>query len=234
MEFFTKKDALSLISDKAAKQLPDDLLLYKEGSEIFRASWSADGKQYRLLDTQGEPTLEINGVRMHLSEIKPSVDMLKRAKLARVGKESNVLDVCMGLGYSALAAVKLGAKQVTTIEIDANVVKLANMVNEIEKNDKITLVNDDAFFAIKSLGDEEFDAILFDPPRFTFAGELYSLEFYKELHRVLKHKSSMFHYCGNPNKPTAFLKGVKQRLTQAGFAKLKANEDAQGFYAYKV
>lgn len=233
MKFFTKKEALDVISDRAAKQLPDDLLLYKDGSELFRASWSADGKQYRLLDTQGEPTLEINGVRMHLSEIKPTVDMLKRAKLAHVTKESNVLDVCMGLGYSALSAVKLGAKHVTTIELDPNVVKLANMVNEVEKNEKITVINEDAFYALKDLKDESYDAILFDPPRFTFAGELYSLEFYKELYRVLKHKSSMFHYCGNPNKPTAFLKGVKQRLTQAGFTRLKANEDAQGFYCFK-
>lgn len=233
MEFITKKEALSIISEREAKQLPEDLLLYKEGKELFRASWSADGKQYRLLDTQGEPTLEINGVRMHLSEIKPSIDMRKRAKLARVGKNNNILDVCTGLGYASLAALSLGAAHVTTIELDSNVVKLANMVNAIDKNEKITLINDDAFYALKDLKSEEYDAVLFDPPRFTFAGELYSLEFYQELFRVLKHKSCMFHYAGNPNKPTAFLKGVKQRLTQAGFTRLKQNEEAQGFFCYK-
>jgi predicted methyltransferase len=71
-----------------------------------------------------------------------------------------------------------------------------------------------------------------DPPRFSFAGELYSLEFYKELFRILKTNGRIFHYLGNPKKNT-LKKGVKRRLEEAGFEKLNWIENCKGFTAQK-
>ena len=62
--------------------------------------------------------------------------------------------------------------------------------------------------------------MLHDPPRFGIAGELYSLEFYEQLARVLKKKGRLFHYTGTPNKLTSgrdVPNEVAKRLQRAGF-----------------
>ena len=75
-----------------------------------------------------------------------------------------------------------------------------------------------------------------DPPRFSGStGDLYSLEFYKELHRVLKPRGLLFHYTGEPRRRGApsILKGIRERLEKAGFRVLYYDEDAQGYVAAK-
>jgi hypothetical protein len=39
---------------------------------------------------------------------------------------------------------------------------------------------------VETFPDASFDRILHDPPTFTLAGDLYSLEFYSQLSRLLK------------------------------------------------
>lgn len=214
---------------------PDsELVLIEEKGTVFKAAWFLGGKQLRLLHVQEEPVLEINGVRMHQAKVKPSIDFRNRAKLAGVEARSCVLDVCTGLGYSALAALNAGAQKVVTIEIDSNVLKLARLVNKIQKYERIIVINKDAFKALQNLQSQQFDAVMLDPPRFSFAGELYSFKFYKEIFRVLKFGKRMFCYTGTPMKTTAFLKGVKNRLAQAGFKNLKWSNESQGFTCIKL
>ena len=106
---------------------------------------------------------------------------------------------------------------------------------ELFSNQKIEIVEGDAFEEIKKFPEASLDAVLHDPPRFSFAGELYSLAFYRELFRVLKRGGRLFHYTGTPGERTgkSFLKGVKQRLAEAGFQKIVWREDALGFTAEK-
>ncbi|MFH0973182.1 MAG: methyltransferase domain-containing protein, partial [Candidatus Micrarchaeota archaeon] len=127
---------------------------------------------------------------------------------------------------------------VTTIEIDPEVLRLAKQNSfsaELFTNPKIEIVRGDAFEEIKKFGAASFDAVLHDPPRFSFAGELYSLKFYEQLFRVLTPNDRLFHYAGTPNERTGkrFLKGVKQRLAAAGFSEIVWRENALAFTAVK-
>ena len=63
--------------------------------------------------------------------------------------------------------------------------------------------------------------ILHDPPRFGFAGELYSQAFYAQLARVLRRGGHLFHYTGMPNRLTSgrdVPREVCKRLEKAGFS----------------
>ena len=65
----------------------------------------------------------------------------------------------------------------------------------------------------------EFDAIVHDPPRFSLAGELYSLKFYRRLNKALRLGGRLVHYVGQPGvvKGRAIWRGVMRRLREAGF-----------------
>lgn len=189
---------------------------------------------YKLVDG----TIEIDGVRMHQTKnISPLQDAKNMAALLRLQPGEKVLDVCTGLGYTSIAEVQAGAF-VTTIEADDEVLKLARQNPASAKlfgNKKIKLVVADANDAVTSFPDNSFDAVLHDPPRFSFAGELYSLAFYQQLFRVLKAGGRLFHYTGRPGEKSgkSFTKGVKQRLQEAGFADARWMEREQGFFAFK-
>jgi len=76
---------------------------------------------------------------------------------------------------------------------------------------------------------------LHDPPRFSLAGELYSLAFYQKLFRVLRHGGKLFHYTGKPGAHSGknMAKGFKQRLVEAGFVGVRWDEGLQGFLCRK-
>lgn len=83
----------------------------------------ADG-YYKLVPTDTVPTLEINGIKMHRSkDIDPLVDALLKTKLV-VKPGDHVLDTCGGLGYSAVFALKAGAKRVVSTEKSRPVIQI--------------------------------------------------------------------------------------------------------------
>lgn len=189
---------------------------------------------YRLVDG----TIEIDGVRMHQTVRKtPVQDSQDKVVALGVVSGSRVLDVCTGLGYSAIASARRGAK-VTTLELDDNVLGLAKTNKdsaELFSNPNITIKIGDAFESIDDFGDGSFDFVLHDPPRFSLAGELYSLAFYRKLFRVLRRGGRMFHYTGNPgiNSGKKMTKGFKQRLVEAGFVGVRWEGGLQGFLCRK-
>jgi len=196
-------------------------------------------KFYKLVPTSTWPTLEISGIHMHrIKEVDPKTD--SELKIKALGKiYGEILDVCTGLGYTAIiAARRKRVKKVITIEIDENVIKIARQ-NEFSKelfeNPKIELIIGDAFEVIRKFEDESFDFIIHDPPRFSLAPELYSQEFYIQLFRVLKKRGRMFHYTGEPGKLSGknFVKGIVKRLLLAGFRKVVKVREAKGVVAFK-
>lgn len=201
------------------------------GTKFFR-----EGKFYQLRPELG--TFEINGVRMHQTARKtPFEDAEDKVRVLGVRKGDKVLDVCTGLGYSAIACMRKGA-EVATLEVDENVLQLAKenpASTALFSNPKIKVVVGDAKETIKLFGEAEFDKVLHDPPRFSFAGELYSLAFYRELFRVLRKGGALFHYTGKPGERTgkSFTAGVARRLQEAGFTSVKWQEKEQGFTASK-
>ena len=197
-------------------------------------------KFYKLVPTKTWPTLEISGIHMHrIREVDPKTDT--ELKIKSLGKiYGRVLDVCIGLGYTAiLLARKRSVEKVVSIEKDENVINIARQnefSRELFENPKIELIIWDAFEVVRNFESEAFNFIIHDPPRFSLAPELYSQEFYNQLYRVLKKNGKMFHYVGEPGKFSGknFLQGITRRLLLAGFKKILKVREAKGLVAYKL
>ncbi|MCG3224425.1 MAG: SAM-dependent methyltransferase [Candidatus Heimdallarchaeota archaeon] len=197
---------------------------------------------YKLEPIKGTvPTIEIDGIRMHRTKhMTPLEDAERKIKYVAVKSSDIVLDICTGLGYTAIQASKRRA-EVTTIEKDSNVLEIAGfnpysreLFDGIEQG-KIRLLNENAADSVKKFDNDSFSVILHDPPRFSFAGELYSEEFYEELYRIIKPKGRLLHYVGNPGskyRGKDFVKGVQNRLNAVGF-KTKKTPDGESVLGYK-
>ncbi len=184
------------------------------------------GHFYQLVELSDKTTtFAIDGVRMHrVKGMNPLEDAKRKIKALGVKKGEKVLDICTGLGYSAIEAKKSGAK-VKSIEKDENVLILAEE-NPLSKElfSGIDVEIGDAFEIVDEFEENEFDRILLDPPTFKFAPKLYSLEFYKKLKRVMKDGGKLLHYTGEPGsrfRKKSLKKGVMGRLGEAGFKKMK-------------
>ncbi|MHA1551861.1 MAG: methyltransferase domain-containing protein [Candidatus Heimdallarchaeaceae archaeon] len=197
---------------------------------------------YKLEPIKGTvPTIEIDGIRMHRTKhMTPIEDAERKIEYVKIKSSDIVLDICTGLGYTAIQAMRKNA-DVITIEKDPNVLEIAGfnpysreLFDGIEQG-KIKLINENATDSVKKFDDDSFSVILHDPPRFSFAGELYSEKFYEELYRILKPKGRLLHYVGNPGskyRGKDFVKGVQDRLNSVGF-KTKKTPDGESVLGYK-
>ena len=218
-----------------------------DGENLTPIEVRADG-YYKLVPTSSAPTLEINGIKMHRSkDIDPLEDArLKTGLVVRPG--NNVLDTCGGLGYSALFAVKAGAKQVISTEKSHSVMRIrqqnpwlhprAGTWQTPEALERIRLTHADINGFIETLPGDSFDAVIHDPPRFCSAtGDLYGKVFYGQLFRVMRTGARLFHYTGSPKKiknQDRFVRNAMKRLESAGFGKVSFNDHLQGIYAEKA
>lgn len=179
---------------------------------------------YKLRPTPDWPTVTIGSVPMHrVGSVFPKRDTENKIRMLQ--PRGIVLDTCMGLGYTAIAAART-SRQVHTFEIDANVYFIAG-INPISqslfKNEKIKIYRADVGKYIHCLKSNYFDAIIHDPPTFTIAPHLYSGGFYSELHRVLKRRGKMFHYTPwyGSKRGLNFPLAIRRKLKEAGFAVLR-------------
>jgi predicted methyltransferase len=183
------------------------------------------------------PTLEIDGIHMHkIVGTTPWEDARKKVLLARIKAGQKVLDTCMGLGYTAIHSALVGA-EVTTVEIDPNVIELAsyNPWSRGLDSPRIQIILGDVCELVKEFQEESFDRIIHDPPRFSGkTGALYGREFYAQLHRVLKEGGVLFHYVGSPRKFSGvdLIKSVARRLKEVGF-QTEMHRRAEAVLAFK-
>lgn len=195
-------------------------------------------RYYKLRPTVSAPTLEIDGIQMHRTKnVDPWEDSRRKAAHA-VRKGDTILDTCGGLGYTAIWAVKLGAKKVISMEVNPSVLKIRNMspYAKLLTDERIEAVNSSVLERIEFFPRNSFDSIIHDPPRFSLAGELYGNEFYRRMNRVLKLRGRLFHYTGDPfskGRGRKFIAGVMARLKAAGFKVVNKPEDL-GVFAVKV
>jgi predicted methyltransferase len=193
---------------------------------------------YKLVPTAGSPLLEISGVKMHISKgTDPFTSASEMAQQA-VRKGDKVLDCCSGLGYAAIAAHRLGASEVLSIELSREVMGLRaqNPWSYDLGKEVIVLCQGSSFELIDTMPATSFDSVIHDPPRFSLAGELYSEEFYGQIFRVLRRDGRLFHYTGNPNvvkKGSSFVDGVIRRLKAVGFRHVEKVEHLMGVRAQK-
>ncbi|MBI2581281.1 hypothetical protein HYV85_05765 [Candidatus Woesearchaeota archaeon] len=194
---------------------------------------------YKLLPTRDAPTAEISGIRMHrVQERSPWQDT--EDKIGCVEPLSGmVLDTCCGLGYTAIAAAaSKKVERVYTFERDRGMILLADYnpwSQPLFSYVKIKLAIDDISSAIKYFDAGFFSAIIHDPPRLQLSPELYSLEFYRQLFRVLKRGGRLYHYTGSPGEKRGINipKGVVRRLKEAGFQNAAEKKDVLGVVAVK-
>lgn len=217
-----------------------DIVVAGPDGVVGRAEvWS--GKRFYKLAyvPPGEATIELDGIHMHrVSGTTPLRDAAVKVRLV-VRRGGRVLDVCTGLGYTAVASARRGAGLVYTVEIDEDVLTLG-MLNPRSwglADPRIRLIRGDALEVLPELGSEAFDTVIHDPPRFT--GEtspLYSLELYQEFYRVLRRGGRLFHYTGEPGRLRGMnLPGrVASLLREAGFRVLGYKREALGIIAVKA
>lgn len=197
------------------------------------------------LKEQGAPTIILGGFTMHRlsgDDMNPFEDTLNKVQAANIRRGSRVLDTCMGLGYTAIGAARETGEQgnVITIEYDdASVEMCAHNPWSQELFDKslpIVIQRGDTCELAKSFEDASFDHIIHDPPaRALCRTDLYGLDFYKELHRVLASQGTLLHYIGNPSSKESgrLYAGVMARLTDAGFHRVTKIDRAFGVVATK-
>jgi len=194
-------------------------------------------RAYSLLPTPGAPTMLVSGVPMHrIKGTDPYRDT--RQKIRAVSPlRGRVLDICTGLGYTAIEAAKT-AEEVVTIELDPTALEVARLnpwSRPLFDNPRIRQIVGDAFDEVQALEPESFACIIHDPPMLSLAGDLYSGEFYRRLWRLLERRGRMFHYVGDPDSRSGrnITRGVVRRLQEAGFRKVVRRPRAFGLVAYK-
>jgi len=217
-------DGNELRIDQLQKIREDERTIYVLLDNSLEAAEIRAGHYYKLVRTSRghAPTLEIDGIHMHrVKDAFPEIDAEAKVRLAGSLRDKQVLDTCMGLGYTAIAALRMGARRVVTVERDENVYELAriNPWSRPLKSEKAVTVILDVREFLSETGEEVFDIIIHDPPRFSLAGELYSTEFYRELCRVLGPGGRIVHYVGSPGRLRAkrIHAGVMRRMREAGF-----------------
>ena len=140
------------------------------------------------MPTAGAPTMLVAGFPMHrIKDTDPWRD--SEAKIAAAAPVvGDVLDTTTGLGYTAILAARTAAS-VVTVEIDPAGLEIARQnpwSRELFEDPKIRQIVGDVYEEIKELPTGTFRRVLHDPPTFSLAGELYSRDFYRQVHRVLR------------------------------------------------
>jgi uncharacterized protein len=212
--------------EKALKH-ENTCFMVKEHSLLKVHFFSEDtNKFYKLVPTADAPTAEMSGIRMHATKTMTPMEDTQKKLEAIDGVSGNVLDTCMGLGYTAIESSKK-ADIVFTCEKDRNMYDLAKLnpwSRELFNNKKISIINASSFEQIKNFKPSMFDVVIHDPPRLSLAAELYSPEFYREVFRVLRKEGKFYHYTGSPgskNRGMDLPQSTSIKLKNAGFKDVK-------------
>jgi uncharacterized protein len=210
-----------------------------KGEEAIRIQFFSEvtGRSLSLYPTRGAPTMLVSGLPMHrIKDTDPHQDTLEKVRAIKpvVG---HLLDTTTGLGYTAIEAAKT-ASEVITLELDPAALEVARnnpWSQALFSDPKIRQKIGDSFELIEEFEDGSFTRIIHDPPVFSLAGDLYSGEFYKELHRVMRSSGRLFHYVGDPESKSGrnVTAGVMRRLVQAGFRDVRKAPRAFGVVALK-
>lgn len=217
-----------------------DTACYEVGAgliEKIQAFSEAFNRFYSLMPTRGAPTMLISGVLMHrIRDVDPHQDTLRKVRAVSPIRGS-VLDVCTGLGYTAIEAART-ADLVVTIELDPTALEITRCnpwSRALFESPRIEQILGDAYDVVQGLDTASFARIIHDPPTFSLAGDLYSTAFYGQLYRVLAPRGRMFHYIGDLESRSGrnIARGASRRLQEAGFDRVASRPEAFGLVAYK-
>jgi predicted methyltransferase len=215
-------------------------ILYYDGA-TWRVAEVRGRHYYKLVPTSpgAPPTLEIDGIHMHrVSGTDPWRDAVSKVSAARVRRGHRVLDICTGLGYTAIASLRRGARLVHTVEVDENVLWLAerNPWSRGLASDRVAVILGDASEVVWLLPEAHYDRVIHDPPRFTSrTSSLYTLDFYRRLYELLRPGGVIYHYTGEPGRVHGrrLPERVSSLLRQAGFEAVRWDPRSLGLTARK-
>ena len=235
---FTEQESLDWQTIEEIVKKDNTCFFVEGGDAVPIQTFSEEfDRVYTLYPTESAPTMLISGIPMHrIKDTNPWTDTTSKIEaFGFIGE--NILDTTTGLGYTAIQAAEF-AKQVTTIELDPATREIAKKNPwsiPLFSNPKINQLYGDSVDVIRDFADNEFNGIIHDPPMFNLAGELYSLDYYRQTHRVLKQKGRMFHYIGNPDSKTGerVTRGVVDRLKSAGYSRVINKPNTFGILAVK-
>jgi predicted methyltransferase len=230
----------SAVSFRDLERIRDrgEAIFFPQDGGLFQVAIS-NRHFYKLAPTVGAPTLEIDGIRMHRTKgTTPEADAWKKVKVIGI-RHGRILDTCTGLGYTALAALRLGGNIVVSIERKPEVLRIGVMnpwSRGLFDDERIHLLIGDVYSLLEALPEEFFNYVIHDPPRFARAGHLYSSGFYARMHRVLREGGRVFHYTGEPGskyRRVNLRQGVMHRLEQAGFESVRYMKELLGVICEK-
>jgi predicted methyltransferase len=211
----------------------ENAVFFPEGGTLYMVAIS-DSHFYKLVPTEGAPTLEVDGIRMHRTKgTTPDADAWEKLEALGI-RGGRVLDTCTGLGYTAQAALQRGADLVVSIELRSEVLHIAEMnpwSRRVFEDRRFHLLLGDAYSVLDALPHGFFDYVVHDPPRLPLAGHLYSQPFYAKMHRALRGGGRLFHYTGEPGSRRRRIdlrRGVMLRLRQTGFEDIAYHENIRG------
>jgi len=218
---------------------PRRILVFERGS--WRIAEVRGPRYYKLVPLQprAAPTVEIDGVHMHrVSGTDPLSDAAAKVAAARVCRGCRVLDLCTGLGYTAIKSLERGAHLVHSVELDENVLWLAerNPWSRRLGDPRVAIILGDALEVSRELPGGYYDRVIHDPPRFgRDTSHLYSMELYREIYRLLKPGGILYHYTGDPGRLRGLnLPGrVASLRREAGVEDVRWHERAMGLTARK-
>jgi hypothetical protein len=224
---------------EAIAESPNTCFVVSDNGEIEKVQTysEATGRHYSLYPTANAPTMLVSGLPMHrIKDTDPHQDTLAKLRAA-APRGGRVLDICTGLGYTAIAAAEV-AEAVITIELDPAteaIVQRNPWSQALLTHPRIARVFGDACQEVPHLETASFSRVIHDPPAFALAGELYSADFYAELYRVLKPGGRLFHYLGDLRSASGsrLWRGVAERLRRVGFQQVTPKPEAFGLVASK-
>jgi hypothetical protein len=234
----TPTQALSWEQVEAIADSPSSCFVIENGAtQPIQFYSEMTDRLYSLYPTYCAPSMLVSGIPMHrIKNTDPHQDTLEKIHSIKpvVGR---VLDTATGLGYTAIQAART-AEQVTTIELDPTVLQVCRLnpwSQELFANPRIHQLIGDSFDVVAKLESGSFTRVIHDPPAFSLAGDLYSGEFYRQLHRVMRNHGRLFHYIGDPESKSgrSNTAGVIRRLEQAGFRQVRRAPRAFGVVAEK-
>ncbi len=225
------------IGEEILKKVKDNTVHVYDGKELFKLATFTDG-YYALKMIKGEPVLEINGIRMHVFSASGVFTYAKKiVEWLKVKRGERILETCFGQGYITRELVKKGAN-VVGFEISPAVLDIAEWnpySKELFTNPNVVIKNEDVVEGIKKLKRQTFDKIVHDPPSMRTSPYLYSRPFYRELYRVAKKHTLLYHYIGSFGKKKGknIKEVVEQRLEEVGWKVIAYNEALQAVLARK-
>ena len=139
---------------------------------------------------------------------------------------ANVLILGGGDGCAVREVLKYeAAEKITLVDLDPKMTELGlnyplltELNNNSLSNEKVTIVNEDAFKFVQETNDF-YDVIIIDlpDPKSVEMGRLYSLEFYRSCSRVLRNEGVLVTQAGSPYFATRAFLSINKTMQAANF-----------------